>query len=66
MKNVVKPKLASVEEIEEVFQQKVACFTVEDDQVTVGLCRDHYNTLYTFLHSPLGLPCESCKIKPCT
>ncbi len=37
MKNVVKPKLASVEEIEEVFQQKVACFTVEGDQVTVGL-----------------------------
>ena len=57
-------KLASVEEIEEVLQQKVACFTVEDDQVAVGLCRDHYNTLYTTLHPPHRLPCESCKIKP--
>ncbi len=56
-------RLASVEDIEQVLQQKVACFTVEDDhQVAVGLCRDHYNTLYTCLHSPQ--PCESCKIKP--
>ena len=57
-------KLASVEEIEEVLQQKVACFTVEDDQVAVGLCRDHYNTLYTTLHPPQDRK-RSCRERVC-
>ena len=55
-------KLASVEDIEHILQQPVVSFTVEESVTTVGLCRDHYNLLYTQLH--VSATCESCDAKP--
>ena len=56
-------KLASANDIEEILQRKIVYFTVDEQvEASVGLCKEHYNALYTSLHSSRS--CESCKVKP--
>ena len=55
-------KLASVEAIEERLEDKVVSFTVDEKQVSVGLCQAHYNALYSRLNPTHS--CDSCKARP--
>ena len=44
-------KLASANDIEEILQQKIVSFTVDEQvEASVGLCKEYCNALYTCLH----------------
>ena len=55
-------KLASVEAIEERLEDKAVSFTVDEKQVSVGLCQVHCNALYSRLNPTHS--CDSCKARP--
>ena len=50
--------LATKEKIEQMLDQPVMSFTVQDAEISVPLCQRHYNQLYTQL--TISATCESC------
>lgn len=50
--------LATKEKIEQMLDQPVMSFTVQDAEISVPLCQRHYNQLCTQL--TISAPCESC------
>ena len=52
-------RLESWEDIQNLLEQPVTSFTVEDSDVSVPLCPTHYN-----LYTPLNLSSEACRGKP--
>ena len=54
--------LVSTSELEQVLNERLVAFSVAGPSTSIGLCRDHYNALYTQLHT--SQQCASCGAKP--
>ena len=54
--------LASVDDIETFLEERVNEFTISNTSASIGLCKEHYARLYSYLHP--SIPCESCSAKP--
>ena len=51
--------LVTVDRLQEILHQRIVAFDVEPGQeVSIGLCTEHYLQMYRQLHQPL--PCSSC------
>ena len=55
-------KLASISEIESFIGHRVHSFTSDGDNTLVGLCKEHYEFMYSHLHPTKA--CDSCGEKP--
>ena len=54
--------LVSASELEQVLNERLVAFSVAEPGTSIGLCREHYNALYTQLHT--SQQCASCGAKP--
>ena len=54
--------LVSVDRLEEILQERVQGYTINDSKESIALCKEHYRRMYLHLN-PLKV-CESCGEKP--